>query len=291
MPALNQWTNWKTLCALGLCDQDTQAALHGFAYARYRHFAAAAGLSPMHDLASLTPVPAQAWHWFETYLRLHTNRAGKCYKDWLFARCGGEGGLSIDAIQGGASLLMRDVVRERIRREFPGKMMVAFDAPFPGVAGARLPGLDELLADTGCPDAAETVARRELGTMAAAEAQAAMASMNHRQRVALLARELGYSLVHAEVLAVAGCGKSVLNTAYHDALLGVAGHVRSRYPREAQSTLASLAILVFDRIRQLVTEWGKSELRCTRLFNCSKGIGDCNFPPDHTGKIPHARIT
>lgn len=272
MQTIKDWVAWKNTCALGLCSKETQYALQGYAHARFRHFAAVyAGATNTPDADALTPDPPEAWHWFETSLRLRNTREGKGYKQWLFARASPEDVAptpSLDTIQGGATLLMREVVRERLRREYSRRCILPLDAPVgPNLDAATAPTLRDLLADPDDP--VDTVEEREMKSIAEQEADGALDTLNRRERIALLARELGLSLAHPAVTRIACCGRSMLNTAYHQALLGLAGHVRSRYPREHASTLGFLTCLVYQAVRKRIFLWGKSENACAQLFMVS----------------------
>lgn len=269
MQTIDDWIAWKEKCALGLCSAKTQDVLRGFARARFYHFAAIyVGATNTPDAGVLTPEPAEAWHWFETYLRLRNTREGKCYKRWLFARARQAGAPTLDAVQGGATLLMREVVRERLRQEYSRRWMLSLDAPIGRGGSEAAPSLRELLA--GDDDPAGDVEERELGRMAQEEADGALDSLDRRERVALLARELGLSLAHPAVVRAARCGRSVLNTAYHRALSGLAGRVQSRHPREHASALGRLTCLVYEAVKERIFLWGKSESACARLFRMDR---------------------
>jgi hypothetical protein len=169
----------------------------------------------------------------------------------------------MDSVQRGATVIMRDVVREHLRREFSSRMMVSLDAPAGSSGADSSPPLAELLA--GPLDNPSEVEERELKHLAAQEADKAMAKLDRRERIALLARELGLSLACPDVTQAAECGKSVLNTAYHNALQELAGHVRLTYPKEDKSTLALLTVLTFQEARRLILSWGRSEKATARL--------------------------
>ena len=264
MPSIEEWAEWKEKCALGLCRCETRTALQSFAYARFYHFAVAyAKTTNTPDPKALTPEPSHAWHDFETHLRLRDTREGKRFKDWLFAPLDGSNTPTLDSVQRGATVIMRDVVRERLRREFSSHLMRSLDAPAGRPDDGQAPALKELLA--GPLDTAQEVEQRELERLAAGEADSAMAGLNQRERIALLARELGLSLACPSVIQAAGCGKSVLNTAYHKALQRLANHVRSAYSREDKATLAFLTILVFHDVRQRILSWGRSENATSQL--------------------------
>jgi hypothetical protein len=268
MGMIEHWLEWRARCALGLCGEETRAFLLAFSYARFRHFVIAYAQStnvPNPD--DLTPEPAQTWHWFETYFQLHPSRQGKAFKAWIFERPDVPAAADLDTVQRAATLLMREVVRDYLRREFSCRRVRSLDAT-PGGAtppgSAPAPSLQELLPsplDTG-----RDVEQRDLERLAEQDAAAALSTLNDRERLALLVRQLNLSLAHPAVTQAAGCGKSVMNTAFHNALAGLAAHVRSRHPRDDVSTLATLTCLVYDRVKPHILSWGKSENACARIF-------------------------
>ena len=216
----------------------------------------------MSDPRVLTPEPADAWHRFETHLQLHNTREGKSYKKWLFARAGNAP--TLDAVQGGATLLMREVVREYLRREFSGRNMVALDMPLESAEGGQIPSLHELLPSD--IDTASDVERRDLESLAASAAVTALSTLQRREKVAILAREIGLSLNHPAVSIAAGCRRSVLWTADQEVLVGLVNLVRRLHMQEDRATLARLAVLVYENIRKLIFPWGKSDSACSQLF-------------------------
>ena len=272
-PELEDWTQWKATCALGLCAAGTRAALQEFAHSRFcRYMASYASVVQNAGAGSLTPSPGESWHRFETHLRLHNTREGKSYKEWIFARQALRESTLLDCIQGGATLLMRDVVREYLRRETSPANMVRLEAPLAagagGTDGSALT-LEDLL--PGAADTRDEVSEKEIRDMADAAAMPVFDAIPRRARVALLARELGLSLAHPEVVAAAGCGKSVLFTTYRKTLESLAGAVRERHPGLDRATLAELCIRLFETVRHTAVVWGRSEKDCGHLFCCCIG--------------------
>ena len=85
-----------------------------------------------------------------------------------------------------------------LRREFSARWMIALDAPVEMEHGNSAPSLHELLA--GNLDTAQAVAQREMEAIASAEAAAAFAALNDRERVALLARAIpSFSAIEAKM--------------------------------------------------------------------------------------------
>lgn len=217
----------------------------------------------------LTPPPPDAWHRFESHLRLHNTREGKRYKEWLLARRDLDEKWGLESICAGASLIIRDVVREYLRHEYSTSAVQSLDAPVRTTDGGIGVTMEALLPDAG--DTQRDVESRELARIAEAECAHVFGKLNRRERVALLARELGLALSHPVAAKVAGCGRSVLTTAYREALVGLTDHIRSRFPREDGPTQAELAIGLFSQIRKRIILWGKSEMSCAPLFTVVGG--------------------
>jgi hypothetical protein len=265
MPELDAWTEWKRLCALGLCEVETQTALRAFACAAFRRYlgvyATAARTTAVDALA---PSREDAWHRFETHLRIRNNRQGKSYKEWLFSRAVEEGSSSLDCIRGGATLLMRDVVRAYLREETAPAGTRTLDAPIETADGGGGLTLRDLLPDRA--DTRHTVTQNEVCALAADATAPLLAVIGRRERIALLARELGLSLAHPLVTTAAKCRKSMVFAAYRQALEDLAEGVRQRYPHFETSTMAEVCIQVFDNVRQAVVAWGQTEDECRTLF-------------------------
>jgi DNA-directed RNA polymerase specialized sigma24 family protein len=262
---LDHWCCWTAACALGLCPPDTRAALQQFVAVRFRrHLEVYAHRTAVDRPDALMPTPADAWQVFETWLRLRNTREGKTYKQWLLAHAAGVVPWDQQRVESAATLLVRDAVREYLRREVAPACMVSLDrATGPdGVPGNV--SLHELLPD---PSPARADAEsRDLDRLAADEAGRAMQALPQRERVALLARALGLALSHPYVVQTAGCGKSTLSTAYADALQGIALHVQVRFPGEDRSTQADLAIRLFAALQAQLADWGRGDPACASFF-------------------------
>ena len=266
---LAAWNEWKARCALGLCGVEARAALRAFAEARFRHFAQAAG-----DAAG--PAPAgepdvsgpDAWHLFETHLTVNTTAAGKRYKDWLFARVDGVDADALDTICGGATLLMRDVVREHLRRERSPSWMASLDRPVCESEGVPLT-FGDLLPDSAAPGQEPEL--RELAAMARERAAAFFAEMSRREKTVLLAKTLGLSLAHPAVEQEAGCLKSMLSAACGAALRRLVEQIRADHPGEDEETVRLLSAMTLSELRDRAERWGKSEKSVARLFLIVEG--------------------
>jgi len=265
--ALKAWTEWRKRCALALCSRAAQAGLEAFAGVRFRALLRKCG-GPA--TACAAPAARDAWHLFETHLTVRSTAGGKRYKDWLFARVprGGSAQDSVDAVQGGAWLLMRDVVREHLRREIAPPNTVSLQAPLqPGDATPLT--LEDLL--PGEDDPARCVERREYESLARQHAEELFADLTDRERVAILAKTLNLSLAHKAVVRAAGCGKSALNDAFRAFLQAVAARLRARYADDEAESVLRLTLLTLAELKGRAFLWGKSENGCPELFLYSRG--------------------
>lgn len=267
MPELDHWLKWKEKCALALCPPMIQSALQDFVHTRFRRYAAQYAAS---FNVGGTEVPStdarDAWHWFETHFRLHANRQGKSYKEWLFARAAVRSTpAKSDGIDSGVSLLLRDVVRDHLRREYSPKHILSLDASVCSKDSVNALSPMDLLPDSF--DTTSDVERRETELIAARLADSVFDHLSRRQRIALLGRELGVSLANPCVLKVAGCGKSVLAKAHRSALAAVAGQVSAAYPDEPRAAQAVLTVSVFNIVSKRTISWASTENSLSEFLN------------------------
>jgi hypothetical protein len=270
MPSASQWSEWKRRCALGRCDPETRRALRQFAHQRFRRYAARgapAVSAAQRPLAAAALEPDAAWHLWETHAVTGTGRGGRRYKDWLFARAASAGDAPVDVIEAGGALLMRDVVREWLRREFSPAMMTSLDAPLPGSEGPVT--LGDLL--PGTADPLDDISRREVDALAARVADETLAGMTRRERVALLAKFLGLSLAHPAVEEAGGCRKTVLNEACVRMMDALGARIRRTFAAEDPACLPALGAAALRRLRERLESEEKAEKRCARLFMVMEG--------------------
>jgi hypothetical protein len=273
MRTLENWKQWKAKCALGLCDNDVRRELQGFVSVKFMHFVRI-GM----DWAGRQGSPgaavsvAEAWHRFETHFRLHKSPDGKSFKVWLFARKNTRGYGIQEAVEAGATVLVRDVVREYLRKECPDLRMVSFS----GGAGGSAPDGQVLSVEELLPceaDTARAVEERELDAMAREEAPGAFAQLNRKQRVALLAYQAGLSLIHPTAIKAAECSRTTLHASFRSALAGIAAAARARYAHEEMRMQALLACRMYEHVGRLAFAWGKSELGIDGFCNGIEGMG------------------
>ncbi|MBM4156868.1 MAG: hypothetical protein FJ221_17855 [Lentisphaerae bacterium] len=262
--AESAWRQWHARCALTLCDADSAALLRGFAGRRASSMVRRLGRLA-EDIPA--PEPRDAWHLFETHLVTARTREGKRYKDWLFARVGARSGAeALDAIQGGATLILRDVVREMIRHEARPPDTSSLAAPVPGTNGLTL--ADLLPGGTSPSDEAED---RDLEALARRAADSRFAAADRRVRVGLCLRALDLPLDGRATERAAGCSKSTLHAAVRDFIAGLAAGVRQTYALEAPGTAHAIAIRAVRELQDLAREWGRSEKSLARFFHKVEG--------------------
>ncbi|OGV43528.1 MAG: hypothetical protein A2X46_07785 [Lentisphaerae bacterium GWF2_57_35] len=185
-------------------------------------------------------------HRLETSMVINRNGHGKAYKDWLFARAHGD--RAHEALESGTVLLVRDVVRDYLRREHSPVFMISLnDAATPNANGLTI---EDLLPCDSDPSAEASM--RELEQLAERHAQRWAGELGHRERVALLAREMGLSLAHPEVERTAGCRKSVLNDAHRKLCERVATDLKKKHENEDRQALQILTIRALEALSTLI---------------------------------------
>ena len=261
--AVDAWMEWKKQCAYDLCADGTKAYLLEYAVARFRKWlercACAMRVSARQHA---TMSGRDVWHLLETRMTAGKDLRGKRYKDWLFRRVQLSEDSPLDVIQGGATLVMREAVRDLLRQEAAPGWMLSLGQPLTGQGEEDLM-LEDILA--GGVNPADEAALREYEAIAGEHACDVFKDMTQRERIAVLARKLGLSLACEDVERAAGCKKSVLSELYR----GFAGRVgellRNRYSGEDMESILVLALMTMDRIAEEVLRWGKTEESCSRI--------------------------
>ncbi|MFC1452044.1 hypothetical protein ACFLSJ_01715 [Verrucomicrobiota bacterium] len=260
------WTEWKKECALALCSEQSRSALTRFAHSRFRTYARRYA----HTVAADAPVldsgirPDEAWHLFEVHLVTRPTTEGKRYKDWIFLRVVHSEEPMLEVIESGASLIMREVVREYLRGECSPAGTVSISEPVWIGEGTNLT-LEDLL--PGEEDPRDEVTRRECERLARELARRVFADTSDRERVALTAKALGLGLSLPAVLAAAGCRKSVLSETLRSLIERVAGRARAEHSRDDAETLLLLSFMAINHTKALALDWAKAKPVCGPLFD------------------------
>ncbi|MDP6491513.1 MAG: hypothetical protein QGH42_05570 [Kiritimatiellia bacterium] len=257
---MQPWNEWKERCAVLRCSPETRLALHTFGGQRYRTLAQRC-LSTINvsDVVLVALPDADAWHLLELHMTLPEAINGKAYKEWLFARVEGASDAPFDIVQGGATLLMRSVVREHLRREYLSAAHISTHQGPPGTHPTE-DATEEWL--PGTLDTAEAVETEELALLAAKHAATLFEDLPRRQRIALAARHLHIPLSNARLLAVAGCLRSALHGAFREFAEHVLDYVRDHFPRDDRDTQRDLALALFERISHLCASWAETDYHC-----------------------------
>jgi len=240
MAELEHWQMWREHCALARCTETAQRDLKGFAVNRYARFLEKCGRP------TAAPNAHDAWHGFESHLALGHQRTAKAWKEWMFARGGKHP--TLDCIQGGATLILRDVVRNHLRREHAPNWMLSLHAPIGRANDSEHSvTLADLLPDTSDPlDAME---QREITVCARKLTAAVSADLTRGEVVALITHQAGKTLSHPTALQVADCSKSSLHNALHQGLYKLAASIKAALPNET----ASVHILAARHILENIT--------------------------------------
>ena len=257
------WGQWRARCALAKCDPHPAAVLCRFAGSRtagiLRRLGPAAGLS--------VPEDRDAWHLFEVHMVTGRTRQGKRFKEWLFARAlGQEGAARVDTLQGGATLIIRSVIREWIRREAPVAGWMSLDAPLPGTDGLNLA---DLVPSGASP--ADMAAEADIEILARQVAHRHMNTISRRVCVGLCLRALGFPLDGAAAERAAGCSKTTLHSAVRQFINALAADVLARYRSEAPGTGHAIARRAVQIVREKVVARSRQEKWAARFFHTVKG--------------------
>jgi len=258
------WAEWRALCALGLCRHAVQESLASFAGFHFRRLVSryAFRVNAPGEARALTD--RDGWHLFETHLTARQTREGKRYKDWLFARVPPDANSPMQAVAGGAVLLMRDAAREYLAREFAPAGQVSLSSPVNSAESGRL-ALEDLLPDAASP--ADEVARREYEALAREHAEEWFAALGARDRMLLLARHMGLPLNHPVVEQAAGCRKSKACASLRNFVENLAADLRRQFADDPAESVRLLATLTLEALNQRIDQWGRQEPRCADLFS------------------------
>ena len=269
MSDVANWLIWKEKCALALCPIKAQLELAFFVGTRFRRYASTCSAAFRGlDAEALNPTASQSWHWFETYFKIHSTRQGKSYKEWLFSRSAAATGPDIETLEGGVSLLLRNVVREQLRSEYSSSRVVSLQTNTCPYSGSGQPTMEDMLPDP-TTDTFSEVVKADICRQAEQLTGAVFLTLSRRQRVAILGREVGASLTHPVLLKAAACKKSALSDAYSEALHLIASHVANTCQSEARNICADIAIAVFNGVRHQTIVWANAEKRLSGLL---KGV-------------------
>jgi len=234
------WRAWKQACAADLCDAETAAVLRRFGQVRFGGYIRRAG----HQV----PEARDAWHLFESTCQVTKTRAGKRYKDWLFARADMLDITWLEAIESGASLLMRYVVREFLRREHSPSFMQSIQK----TVGDGSVTLEELL-----PDSIETLGgidETEMTTMAQHLAGQVFPTLDKTERALIWAKLHSVPFSDPRIMNKTRLGKSVLHDRFDLLIRRLTEIIRRTYPNETHSVTTSLIIYSLTALGKMLPD-------------------------------------
>ncbi len=266
------WREWKLRCALDLCSPKAAGWLRRFGDQRFLHYWQKVSAQQGHPLDAYRHADRpHAWHLLESYAQTGSGRSGKRYKEWLFARAPAHGDPAtwLQAIESGASLLMRDVVREQARREYTAPFVADPERLRPTETGCQAVTLLELLPDES--DTFRTVASRDLRDRAECLAAWWVHEADRRAQIGVWARAQGWLLSDPALCEWAGCRRSYLASRHRAELERFCAHVRTCYPREGPAFWLEIARISLDVAVPLIFLKLRAEKGLTRFLN-SKGI-------------------
>lgn len=260
---LSAWTEWKRRCARALCSAPTQQCLGAFGKSRFwkilRRYNGNSG-----------SLPKDPWHLFETHVHVRATRRGKRYKDWLFARTELSDDPALDVIQGGASLIMRDVVREHLRHEGSMPNTQSLDDPLTLANSNPVSLLDVLASDI---DPIAAVCLREYGVLARRHAATFLPDVTPREHTVLMARHMNLSLIHPAVLRVARCRKTLLNDTHRALLTRIARALKRMYENEVADSVITLTLMTVREMARPSVRHNQNNRQFAPLF-WAKGNDD-----------------
>jgi len=254
------WRSWKKYCAVDLCENSMGEELRNFGRFAFQSQLKKYASSIGHDSSPLNPVETgDAWHLLETHARVASNRAGKRYKDWLFQRAP-EGVEWLNAVEAGAVLLMRDVVREQLRREYAPSFMTSMNRPVCDSGHT----LEDLIPDNAqfSRESDREKREEEAGTLAAE----IHPRLDSRERIAIWARNNGFSLNDERVLKWTKCSRSALYEIHRKAVESICDEIKKYCPDESPSEQLCLARTVLEELGEIISLKINQENRATRFF-------------------------
>lgn len=262
---LPAWLEWKARCARGLCTAAHQSALADFAGGRFstyvQRYAASTGIREAGQITALYP-PEDAWHLFETHLCARSAPGGKHYKDWIFARPTAGRHTVLQAIEAGASLVVRDVVRDRLRSDYAPASCLSIEVEI--FANERdIPTAPTVF--LACPDPLDETAAREYEELARRHAEQAFETMTVRERITVLSRELGLTFSDPAVGRAAGCHKSALYHAYQGFFVRMAQWMRETYPDDDTESVMALTLMLIRSTNDHLEAWAREAECCASL--------------------------
>lgn len=267
---LENWVEWRKVCALCGCSADTRKRLRKYAYGKFAWYVQEyANLIEGTTPKAVARNAGDCWQRFETHMTIGTRAEGKTLKRWLFARVAGSKDPAEKVILGGAKVIMRDVVRSYIREEESNLRDVSLDRVIVNQQGdkctlAELLGNEATTPTDPCSADLEAISERI--------AREAFQDLEVRQRVAILAKELKISLSHPLVEAATSCKKSMLSSVWRRGVRSLAERIQEEFVDESPHTCRLLAEMAMERIKKYIFSWARAEKCCAELLEYKESV-------------------
>jgi hypothetical protein len=263
------WRAWHAACALDLCKPAVVEQLRLFGSHRFRYYlnryAARQGGGGVR--LPRTPAETEVWHLLETHTQVSQSRAGKSYKKWLQSRARGQQGDDwLATMESGASLLMRDVVREFLRREGTAAFMVST---------AQSIGGDGLTVEQLLPDPEQTASallEMEDEALTDALADRLTPQLSERDGRILVASYLGIPFADADFQQWAGCSCSRAYELYQLCLRRLCEQIQLDFREESPAVWIKMAQKTSEKIKKRIFLKIFPEKASARFFR-KKGKG------------------
>ena len=234
---IKHWREWRRRCAIAKCRVETAEALRSYARHRFTYF-----LMKLADHVAFdvnVPEAAVCWSLLETHLCVARPRSGRRYKEWLFARLARTTDDPVDVIQGGATLILRTVVRDWFAGLQPSQIASGYTHPAP--AGPSVVELLPAPSPTGHGD-------WEIHEAAQAAALYVARGLDHKTRLVLLARAWGFPLFHPLVLRDIGVGHTKASETPRRVMEALVARIRKTWEREPVSWQKSVALSAYREL-------------------------------------------
>jgi hypothetical protein len=264
------WRAWKKNCAAERCGEQEASMLRRFGASRFNGYVQRYAARTGHRGGATMRVAeaADGWSMLESHVQLSRTRAGKRYKDWLFARARlGSPDEFLALMESGASLLMRSVVKEHLRKEHAASFMTSLQAPR-GRAddGMGTYSLEDLLPDAGASPADE-IAEKEWRELADQHAGKLFAQMNFRESATLWARGRGIHFSDRRFLVWMDCGESMLYKIHRRFLEKMVAELKNFHVGEDAEAILRLVVMTHENLEERCAEkflFQKETPRCFR---------------------------
>ena len=265
---IENWLEWRRLCALGRCGESTRSALRSFARSKFALYVDKFGQAASQGTpAAVVRDAGDCWQLFESHINLGRRGDGKSLKHWIFSRVSASEDEPLKIVQGGVKLIIRDVVRSHLARERARAGSVSIEAPISGSSDGGSGGicLRDLLSSPR--ESWLDLERAEMIELAKGLSEEILSDLAFEARIALLARYLGLPLSNPAVAEVAGRKKSMLCRIWRRCVEDLAARVEQDYADEERQWRIAFAEQLLEELNNSIFLWARVEKRCADLLD------------------------